>query len=81
MLVSAAPHSTVKPVPAVTVFIAGEVEIVPPAVLSEMITSEVASSFVLLMVMVPAAVQTKVPFLAVATFMLAAFSLPASSTE
>ena len=65
--VSVAPQSTVNPVPAVTVFIAGDVVIVPPAVFMEIITSEVANSFVLLMVMVPPFVQTKVPLRADAT--------------
>ena len=61
---SAAPHSTVKPVPLVTPFIAGFVEIVPPTVFKLIVTSDVASSFVLLIVIVPAAVQMNVPFLA-----------------
>lgn len=64
VLVSAAPHSTVKPVPLVTPFIAGFVEIVPPTVFKLIVTSDVASSFVLLIVIVPAAVQMNVPFLA-----------------
>ena len=58
---SPAPQRTVKPLPAVTVFIAGLVEMVPPAVFRLIITSEVASSFVFEMVIVPDAVQTKVP--------------------
>jgi len=70
VLVSAAPHSTVNPVPVATVFIAGGVEIVPPAVFRLIITSDVISSFAFVMVMVPAAVQTKVPFLAAATLIL-----------
>ena len=73
MLVSAAPQRTVKPVPPVTVFIAGGVDIVPPAVFKLIITSDVASSFVFEMVIVPAAVQANVPLRAVAKFRLAAY--------
>jgi len=40
--VSVAPHSTVNPVAGVTVFMAGGVVIVPPAVFMVMVTSEVA---------------------------------------
>jgi hypothetical protein len=68
VLVSVAPHNTLKPVPAVVVFIAGGVVIVPPAAFIEMITLEVANSLVFEMVIVPPDVQVKVLFLAEATF-------------
>jgi hypothetical protein len=64
VLVSAAPHRTVNPVPVATVFIAGGVEIVPLAVLRLMTTSDVAVSFVFDTVIVPPPVHVNVPFLA-----------------
>lgn len=50
-------ESGADPIPTLTEFIEGAVETVPPAALSEMITSEVASSFALVIV---TDVQTKV---------------------
>ena len=63
MLVSEAPHSTVNPVPAVTVLNAGEVVIVPPAppAAIEIVMSDVLSTLVFEIEIVPAAVQIKCP--------------------
>ena len=79
MLVSVAPHNTVNPVPAVTVFIAGGVVIVPPAAFRLICTSDVAISFVLLIVIVPPAVQTNVPVRAAITVKDEALMVPVAS--
>lgn len=65
---SVAPHNTVNPVPAVTVFIAGGVVIVPPCAFMLITISEVEVSFVLAIVIVPAFVQMNVPLRALPTF-------------
>ena len=76
---SVAPHSTVNPVVAVTVFIAGDVVIVPPCAFKEIITVEVASIFALGTLIVPPPVHMNVPRLGDATERVVADTFPLPS--